>query len=173
MILTYSSYFKSDFITSYKEFISSLQLHVIRCPECNHYALIRHGFYNRHILTDEEDIVLRVVRVKCKHCGKTHAILPSTLVPYQQVPVDTQYDIITDYFNNKSIYSSLERHPFIDESLARAILKRFASFWKERLIAASIKMDSIKDLVFKCISNYKLQFMQIRYTPISIFSPPT
>ena len=173
MLHIYIDDFKSDFQTSYDNAINYIQLHQLSCSSCDHHNLIWHGTYERHVIMDDEIIILKVVRVKCKHCGKTHAILPSTLVSYQQVPVDTQYDIITDYSKNKSIYSSLEKHPFIDESLARAILKRFASFWKERLIAASIKLNSIKDLVFKCISNYKLQFMQIRYTPISIFSPPT
>lgn len=173
MILINQSKFNKNFQTSYNELIDSLQLHQICCPYCHHNELIKYGSYSRHILLDEERISLDVCRVKCNNCKKTHAILPSFLVPYQQVPLDAQIEIVEASVEGRCLIPVLESHPFIDESCAYFILKRFYSFWKELLIAASLKISSIKDHLHTCIDIYKLHFMQIRKIPILLFSPPT
>lgn len=50
------------------------------CPHCNGET-ISHGFYQRKLLIEEEKWELSIYRVKCKACGKTHAILPDFISP--------------------------------------------------------------------------------------------
>lgn len=173
MILFTIKDFKSDFQKSYDNAIHSIQIHQVSCPHCNHYNLIQHGIYERGILTDEEKIQLKVSRVKCQFCSKTHALLPVQLVPYQQIPLETQLDVIKDSLSEEKLAPSLEKHPFVDEFSAKMILLRFYTFWMERLKSLSIQISPIDTLIKSCVSHYHLQFMQIRKVPISLFVLPT
>ncbi len=52
-------------------------------PKCKG-KFIRIGYYTRWICTREEERQIRIGRVKCKVCKKSHALLPSFLVPRRQ-----------------------------------------------------------------------------------------
>ena len=71
----------------YNKTISSLDLNLIPCT-CGHSGcLIRYGSYRRSIQLADEVLSLSVVRVYCKNCGHTHALLLSSMVPYSQIPL--------------------------------------------------------------------------------------
>jgi hypothetical protein len=57
-----------------------------RCPhpECQaEGTLIRWGTYARWACTEEGDYRLRIQRVRCKVCGRTHSLLPDFLHPHR------------------------------------------------------------------------------------------
>lgn len=57
-----------------------------RCPhpECHAAgSLIRWGTYVRWACTAGKDYLIRVQRVRCKVCGRTHSLLPDFLHPYR------------------------------------------------------------------------------------------
>ena len=71
----------------YNKAIDSLDLNLISCV-CGHSGcLIRHGSYKRSIQLADRILSLSVVRVYCKICGHTHALLLSSMVPYSQIPL--------------------------------------------------------------------------------------
>ena len=71
----------------YNKTIDSLDLNLISCV-CGHSGcLIRHCSYKRSIQLADRILSLFVVRVYCKICGHTHALLLSSLVPYSQIPL--------------------------------------------------------------------------------------
>ena len=71
----------------YNKTIDSLDLNLISCV-CGHSGcLIRHGSYKRSIQLADRILSLFVVRVYCKICGHTHALLLSSMVPYSQIPL--------------------------------------------------------------------------------------
>ena len=71
----------------YNKTIDSLDLNLISCV-CGHSGcLIRHGSYKRSIQLADRSLSLSVVRVYCKICGHTHALLLSSMVPYSQIPL--------------------------------------------------------------------------------------
>lgn len=77
----------------YNKIIDSLDLTLISCT-CGHSgSLIRHGSYKRKIPLKDRIITLTVVRVYCKHCGHTHALLLSSFVPYSQIPLTVIYPV--------------------------------------------------------------------------------
>ena len=85
---------------TYEIFITTflLNLFQIPCSYCNKKGhLIRYGYYKREVQLDTKKAKLKVQRVKCKHCKKTHAILPDWLVPYSQILIYDMIDIITQY----------------------------------------------------------------------------
>lgn len=71
----------------------------------------------------------------------------------------------------KSAKPVLDRNCQIDESQVRHIIRRYKRFWKERLL--SLRLSLSDQLTEACLSVYSLQFMQIRRTWNSFFSPPT
>lgn len=77
----------SEWIDMYTQFILTLNLFHLECNHCHcRGECIRHGYYTRGYILEPDDLVkgarIRILRVKCKHCGKTHAVLPEEIVPY-------------------------------------------------------------------------------------------
>lgn len=62
----------------------------LECPHCHSSQFLKWGFYIRNIIFFGNDGVslesyhLSVQRVRCKSCGKTHALLPFGIIPYKQ-----------------------------------------------------------------------------------------
>ena len=74
-------------IRAYAAFIAMLNMFALECNNCHRRGeCIRHGYYERGYLLAAEDVFagtrIRILRVRCKHCGKTHAILPEEVIPY-------------------------------------------------------------------------------------------
>lgn len=59
------------------------------CPFCESCSLVFYGRYPRRICVPDcpEFIIIRVQRVFCTHCGRTHALLPDLWMPRSPVPV--------------------------------------------------------------------------------------
>ena len=56
----------------------------IECPCCSSDKLIGHGSYERNVIIYNECRRIKIKRVMCKECGKTHALIPYFLIPYYQ-----------------------------------------------------------------------------------------
>lgn len=56
----------------------------IECPCCGSDKLILYGSYERNVIIYNECSRIKIKRVKCKNCGRTHALIPYFLVPYFQ-----------------------------------------------------------------------------------------
>ena len=81
----------------YNKIIDSLDLNLISCT-CGHSGcLIRYGSYKRNVQLKDEKITLTVVRVFCTACGRTHALLLPSIVPYSQIPLVIQVSVIHTY----------------------------------------------------------------------------
>ena len=80
---------------SYNSFLFHLQFHRLSCPCCGHAGCLSvHGYYHRSLKTPDGKIRLRICRVICSCCGHTHALLPSSIVPYSQTSLKDQCSII-------------------------------------------------------------------------------
>lgn len=141
---------------SYDSIINNLDLNRLQCPKCNHFGMKIHGYYDRPVKTINGLIRLVVLRVKCLSCNKTHAVLLSSLIPYQSIQLKDQLRII----NNDDLNSLMILNPFIDESDISRVKYNFNHFFKQRLLSENIKLD--KDLIINCFKYYKRQFLQIK-----------
>ena len=56
----------------------------IECPCCGSDKLTFHGSYERNVIVYSEYFKIKIKRVMCKECGKTHALIPYFLIPYYQ-----------------------------------------------------------------------------------------
>ena len=126
-------------------------------------CLVRHGYYSRGLKTRQGTIVLRILCVKCKECGRTHAILPEMVVPYSQIPADLQQRMLLYPLGSSELESLMQANSDIKESNVLAVRGRYRRKWKEQLLTMGMKIgDSIADLIRHCFSVFHQQFMQIR-----------
>ena len=111
----------------------------------------------------------RICRVICSCCHHTHALLPSSMVPYSQVSVNEQVEIISSHEDGKGWESLMDHNPSIDESSCRHIIRSFLRHWKQRLLSEKITISDRAALVRGCFSAFARQFMQIHCTPNILF----
>lgn len=157
----------------YNDVITQLQFHRLTCS-CGHSAcLTSHGYYYRYIHSDTEKIRLRICRVKCSFCGRTHALLLSNIVPYSQISLPEHIDILLHHSHNESFTTFMNNSPSIDESNIRYLIKQYIIHWKQKLLSENIKLKSISLLVRQCFEKFSRQFMQIKSTPNILFGETT
>lgn len=157
----------------YDKTISDLQFHRLVCT-CGHSSCLTiHGYYNRFIKHGDSRITLRICRVICSQCGRTHALLLSYMVPYSHTPTSHQVDIIRHSQTDADFSEIMDTTPSIDESCVRSVIRRFKQHWKQRLLSESISLMSASELIRCCFSAFGRQFMQIKGTPNILYLTPT
>ena len=150
--------------TFYNSCINSIQFHQLTCS-CGHSGcLVIHGYYERKVKSNNNSFTLIVCRVKCTECGKTHAILPSSIVPYCQISLTCCCQIIADAENDTNTCAVCNDNPDIDENNVASILRRFRKHWQQRLLSECIQVEPIRNLVLSCFAHFSAQFLQIRRT---------
>lgn len=153
---------------NYNNMINNLPLHKLECTCRQKGNLIKHGYYERSINFNSQLASLKILRVKCKSCKKTHAILPEWIVPYSRILLKYQIEIIKAYQDNKSFDKIMINNYLIDEGHIKYIIRNFNKHWKERLNTFEISFDN--QLIKLCFKHFKRQFMQIKQTPNILFS---
>jgi len=155
----------------YYLFLQSLNIFTVECTCHKKGCLIFYGWYKRTVKLQSQTIELSVQRVLCKECGRTHALIPSVLVPYSQIPLKVQQEILILAETGLPYSDALDRNPQIDENNVKHIIRQYKKHWKERLLSICL---SIHDrLTIPCLSAFSRQFMQIHKTPNILFAPPT
>ena len=87
----------------YLKIIQSMDISVYDCPKCRAKAsMIRHAYYERNVISIIDEVMLfstlKILRVKCKSCDSTHAILPGDIIPYKQFDYLSFIAILENYF---------------------------------------------------------------------------
>lgn len=149
----------------YNNLINSLQFHRPTCT-CGHSACLSiHGYYTRSLKTPEGKAAFRICRLICSRCRRTHALLPSSMVPYSQISLAEHIEIISCQESRKGQDTLMNYNPYIDESNCRYIIRCFLMHWKQLLLSAQISLFNRTTLIHDCFSAFSRQFMQIRCTP--------
>lgn len=157
----------------YNHTISNLQFHQLTCT-CGHSGCLSvHGYYYRYVKIPTGKLRFRICRVICECCGHTHALLLSSIVPYSQISLVNQVEIISSYEHKDSPDSFMNQNLFIDESNYSYIIRQYLYHWKQKLLSEKISLLPIDTLISKCFSAFSRQFMQIKSTPNILFSNTT
>jgi hypothetical protein len=156
--------------TSYNEFLESINFHQLFCSCGLSGSLIKHGFYSRSIKTPDGILNICVLRMKCNHCGKTHAVFPKLIVPYSRLLLSDHVSIIKAYSDKSSFEPIMIANEFIDESNIRYVIRQYLRHWKERIASFVFSLnEDICTLSKKCLRTFKRQFMQIKCTSNILF----
>ena len=172
ILISVSNYnqFSQDY---YDSIIDRLQFHRLSCTCGRSACLSVHAYYERGVFQPDGTVSLRICRVRCSECGRTHAILPSSIVPYDRIPLSDQHRIICAYEDVSDRNAVCEDNPSVDENNVKAVIRRYLLFWLQRLLSEAILLTEFRSLIHDCFSFYSLQFMQIRRTPCLLFTTTT
>lgn len=157
----------------YDKTIAGLQFHQLSCSCGLSGCLTIHGYYLRSLKTGVSKTILHICRVKCSHCGCTHALLLSSMVPYSQISLPDQVKILAHSQTDKDYSSIMDAVPSIDESTIRSVIRRFQQHWRQKLLAEQIHLHPLSSLAGACFRCFLRQFMQIKCTSNLLFLSPT
>ena len=134
--------------------------------------MIRHQTYLRKFKNPNfpEKITLQIQRVRCKNkeCRRTHAILPSVIVPYSQIPmIDTITIIVED--SREDDERILDENPHLNQSDLYLVRQKYKMLWAER-VASIVDAMGTRHFFQKCIDTFKMQFMQSPQTICGSYS---
>jgi hypothetical protein len=91
----------NQYVTATKVSLANARLVIPdRCPhpECRTaHSLIRWGSYQRWALTPGYNYRLRIQRLRCRVCGRTHSLLPDFLHPYRHYVIDLLQRVVSLY----------------------------------------------------------------------------
>lgn len=131
---------------------------IVTCS-CGHdHCLTRHAYYTRTVKTMFGSFRIRILRVKCSLCNVTHAVMISCIIPYSQILLKQQMEIVT---HSLSSLDNLMIQYTIDEAHIRYIKKQYHTYWKSRLCHLTRIFHD--QLSWYCFHHFKKQFMQIRF----------
>ncbi len=157
----------------YNNAMDSLQICQMKCS-CGHCGcLVGHGGYTRCLKTPLGKIPLTIRRVQCSLCSATHALLPSGIVPYSQVPLTDHAAIASSYEDGKDGMEVMDKNPELSPSQVFYILSLYLRFWRQRLLSERLPLSPAHALTQPCIRLFGRQFMQIKDTRNLLFVPPT
>lgn len=82
----------------YDQFVYSLDLHLITCPNCHDSSWSFHASYDRYTDFLGSKIRIKIVRVICGSCGKTHAILIESMIPFSCLNFDELIQVLHSHY---------------------------------------------------------------------------
>ena len=138
----------------------------LECPCCHSKEYILWGFYERGITYMKQAQIysetVKIQRIRCKSCGKTHAILPFGIVPYKQ---------LTDEIFILLFLEELPSNPFTEETKSfykKQFFKYHLSCLKTMLQMRNtgkillLLKEQKEEILSKYIQRYEKCFMQIK-----------
>lgn len=148
----------------YDSYIHELDLHHLPCT-CSHHDMVRYGTYQRNVITASTRFHLTVVRLLCKECGRTHAVLPSSIVPWQYLQLGIQIQILSHPELNDDL---MVNNPNIDEQLISRVKNNFKKKYKPWMHSEGLCFDD--DLVSNAFLSFMSNFMQMHKGTYQLFS---
>ncbi len=158
---------------AYDDIMDSIQICQLQCSCGRCGCLAGHGGYTRSVKTALGKIPLAIRRVQCSLCSATHALLPSGIVPYSQVPLADHAAIASSYEDGKDGMEVMDTNPELSPSQVFYILSLYIRFWRQRLLSEGLLLSPLHALTQGCIRLFGRQFMQIKRTRNLLFVPPT
>ena len=151
MISFNSGNFNSS-IKDYYSFQLNLDFSKVSCPNCKTNRFVRWAYYKRNININDYEETISILRIKCKSCGQTHAVLPSFIVPYLHHSIEYLFFL----YNEEKLSLSKQSEYII--KLIRAIKSKCTSFLHALLLP---KTSKLIDIVRPASNVFNLCFMQI------------
>lgn len=154
----------------YNNILCNLQFHRLTCPSCRHSAcLYVHSYYKRCIKRAGSKFPVKICRVRCSFCNSTHALLPSSIVPYSQLPLCDHAAAAAAYLDSTPTSDILRKDNQLDYSSLRYSVRQFRRHWKQRILSFSLPLHDLNELISGCFINFFRQFMQNKSTVNILF----
>ena len=120
----------------------------IECPCCGSDKLISYGSYERNVVVYNTYTKIKIKRVMCKGCGKTHAIIPYFLIPYYQYEKTFIYRVCIEIINKEIGICNLSSKVKISRQVLYQWMKVFVIHVRYLLTTLSKSLkESLKYLI--------------------------
>jgi len=128
--------FKINCNTYEEKILNKKDFFTYNCPTCGaKHSFTRHASYKRNIILLSEDTLvdkkLKILRLKCSSCNKTHAILPNDIVPYCIYSYSIMIKILYQHLIDKESVLSLSNKYSISFQLIYFFISKLHSFFNE------------------------------------------
>lgn len=135
----------------YTDLLMSIDLSKLICPHCKKKGMVVFAYYLRKCIScfGSGRTEFKVLRVRCRNtdCLKTHALLPSCLIPYEKVMSKDVIRICASD-DNEEILSD---NPNLFAYDIASIRKRYAGFIEKILKDDTFFKIAMEDRVLKLI----------------------
>ena len=175
MIILYSKKINTNFKERMQLYLNIINFCNLECPICHSHDLIKWGYYERNVLffsndgTTIEGSILKIQRIRCKSCGKTHALLPFGIIPYKQFTDEVISKILFELTHNS--LENISNIYQIDQSILKKWYYQYNQIHKSKVNTLMIHHNNKESLInflnhfinkLNYINNYNLCFMQIK-----------
>ncbi len=152
---------------SYDDLMEQVAPCLLPCTCSCRGSLIRYGSYRRHIKTDGSKFPLRIQRVLCRSCGRSHALLTSAMVPYSQIPLEDQVSAAQAFEEGTDPSAILLANPELDDRAPFKLVRIYPDFCRknEQKMAVSPVFMLVCGLVI--LSFFHGDFSTFLYPPKS------
>lgn len=156
--------------TKFKEIIQNYvkicNFGLLECPHCRSTHMIKWGTYERNVIFFNENgiilesFLLKVQRVKCKSCNKTHALLPFGIIPYKQFSDEVISKILLDLLSSN--IDDVSSKYSIDSSVINRWMHQLKKFHLPK-ISTLTTYHNISDALVNFLSDiyYKVKYIII------------
>lgn len=186
--IKYKSYKQEDYDKEIKEIENDEYKHIrCTCGSLGHFH--RHGAYLRFLTSEKENNknnsgekeenntddtnetnLIKITRIRCESCNKTHALLPTVIIPYRILSNPIITKLIDSYRNALDSVAAIARIVGISPEEARKLISFYEKHHKERLESFLADFNVAEYLDQEFISGYfeenHMMFMQ-RVSPVN------
>ena len=119
-------------IDLYNTFFAGFRIETEACPCCKATGnCVVHGYYMRNLVDYCNNRIsvklIRVLRLVCKTCGHTHAVLPDIIVPYAQYTIRFMCRVVSERLTSASAIDAVCKK----FDISYKTLYRFLDIYKE------------------------------------------
>jgi len=150
---------------NYKE--KNIDVSIYKCPVCRaKHSMIRHAYYKRNVITVNNDefiyLNLKILRVKCKSCNSTHAILPGDLIPYKQFDYSSFISVLEKYFSDGLSGYELSKEYNVSFQTIYSFINTFLSFKEDTFV--TLKIMKLADNLFRARPSKLMKLIRNNFT---------
>lgn len=134
----------------YTEAVQSINLNKVICCQKIGGDFSIHGYYSRRLKIKDTTIFMSILRIRCGHCNKTHALFFNDFIPYSMFNTYEGQKILVNDIEEDFSYETIERI----KRIKRQILARLS------LLGIRIS-DDVSIILERSIHSFCGHFLQI------------
>lgn len=124
-----------------EDYENTLNFGYLTCPDCDSDELISYGTYERYVVANGVSMPITIKRVMCKHCGRTHAIIPSFLIPH--------FQHLASFINSIIILAIVKKNKNKELEARFELTRQLIKHWKLRFEEFRTRLLTYKNLTLK------------------------
>ena len=93
----------------YTEAVQNINLNKVICCQKIGGDFSIHGYYSRRLKIKDITISMSILRIRCIHCNKTHALFFSDFIPYSMFNTYEGQKILANDIDEDFSYETIER----------------------------------------------------------------